>query len=143
MQNPIIIHAADTADETKLTEYIYEVGEHVGSSNIIFISRISNNRMCIYLKSHILADQFPITHPTVCINNTTLKVCKLINPTKRLTISNVSPHISYEIIENALRTIHLKTTSPITFLRVGQLEEEYKHIKSFRRQIYILSNNED
>lgn len=139
----IVIHAADVSEEIKLKDYIYEVGKHVGPSNIIFASRISNNRVCMYLKSSTLADQLPITHPIIHINNTNLKVRKLINPAKRIIISNVSPHIPHEIIENALNNIHIKTTSPVTFMRVGQLEEEYKHIHSFRRQVYTTSDNED
>lgn len=137
----IIIHAADNI---KLQEYVYTVGTHVGPENIIFSSRISNNRICIYLKSGKLADNFSSFHPTLNINDHVLKVRKLINPSKRLLLSNVSPHIPHSEIENILiNQLKLKPTSPMSFLRAGLPNDQYKHVLSFRRQIYIIPDSQE
>lgn len=135
----IVMHVTEGLS---LKDYIYGIGTLIGPSNIIFSSRISNNRICMYLKTSKLADEVTHSHPTVNINNTYVRIRKLINPSKRLLISNISPHIPHAILEQALINIHLKTTSPVSFLRAGLNDEEYKHILSFRRQVFVISENE-
>lgn len=131
----IIIHANENI---KLQDYVLNVGLHVGPENVLFSSRISNNRICIYLKSTQLSDHFSTSHPTIKIGNTNLKVRKLINPSKRLILSNVSPHIPHFIIEQALTNIKLKLASPISFMRASISDEQYTHVLGFRRQVFVL-----
>ncbi len=136
----IIIHATDNL---KLQDYVLNVRLHVGPANILFSARISNNRICIYLKTSQLADQFTTSHPSITIGNVILKVRKLINLSKKLTISNVSPHIPHSAIEHALMKQKLKLSSPVSFMRAGFSDEQYKHILSFHRQVYILPDVPD
>lgn len=131
----IIIHAVENF---KLQDYVYNVGLHIGPANILFSSRISNNRICIYLKSSKLADQFSTSHPSINIGNINLKVRKLLNPSKKLILSNVSPHIPHSAIEKALTENRMKLSSPISFMRAGLSDDQYKHVLSFRRQLYFL-----
>lgn len=47
------------------------------------------------------------------------------------------PSIPNEIIEEALKSLNLKLVSPILPLRAGIQGDEFSHILSFRRQVYI------
>jgi len=78
---------------------------------------------------------------SITINNQEIQLRRLINPAKRIIISNVCPSISNQEILNALRGIDINPTSQINYLNAGLNIEGYEHILSFRRQMYI--NHED
>jgi len=65
----------------------------------------------------------------------------LINPFKRITLSNVYPVIPDNTIIKALHEIGVRTTSAVFPLRTVSSSELFAHVTSFRRQIYI--NPED
>lgn len=52
----------------KIDYYILGVGKLIGPQNIIFASRVSNNRVCLYLSSKELVDSFINTHEGININ---------------------------------------------------------------------------
>lgn len=112
----IVIHAAT---DIKLEEYVNEVSRLTGPNNIQFASRISNNRVCIYLSSTKTADQFVFTHNSLNINGQNVKVRKLLNSSKRIVLSGVSPHIPHNIIEQHLTEMGLKLASSVNFMRAG------------------------
>jgi len=78
---------------------------------------------------------------SITINNQEIQLRRLINPAKRIIISNVCPSISNQEILNVLRDINITPTSQINYLKAGLNIEGYEHILSFRRQMYI--NHED
>lgn len=127
-----------------LQDYIYALGNITSPKSITFCSRISNNRICIYLSSKNAVDNFMNNHGSIKINEETIEARRLISPSKRLVLSNVCPSIPHALIESELQKSGLTTMSPITFLRVGVSNPEYSHILSFRRQVYIVPpvNNE-
>lgn len=124
-------------DEFKLSDYVIAVGNIIGPKNILFASRIANNRICIYLKNVNLVNQIVAQHNTIEINNVPIDIRRLVTPAKRIIISNVSPIIPHEIISNVLQNFGLQLVSQITFLRAGIQEAEYNHVLSFRRQAYV------
>lgn len=124
----------------KLHEYITAVGSIIGPKNVIFASRITNNRICIYLSSSNLVDNFLTNRNTIQIQNTDIEIRRLVTPAQRLVISNVCPTIPNAEIEKLLLSFNTKLMSRITFLRVGMQESDYSHILSFRRQVYISPN---
>lgn len=133
-EQAIVIHAVE---QCKLYDYVKSISDIVGSRNIIFASRISNNRICIYLSSTKVVDDLLSSHDKITIQNIDLTIRRLINPAKRIIISNVSPTIPHEVIEMALKDSGIKLASPLSFLRAGLQDEEFNHILSFRRQVYI------
>lgn len=124
-------------EELKLHDYVVAVGNIIGPKNITFASRISNNRVCIYLNSVNLVNMIVENHSNVVINGYDISIRKLITPARRLLISNVCPSIPNNVIENTIRSIGLRPVSPMSFLRAGLTGDEYNHILSFRRQIYV------
>ena len=124
-------------ENSKIQEYIKAIGNIVTPKNILFSSRISNNRICIYLSSKKLVDHLIENHKTVTVNEQNLTIRRLITPAQRLVLSNVCPTIPHAELEESLKQLKFKLLSPLTFLRVGGLDAEYSHIFSFRRQTYV------
>jgi hypothetical protein len=133
----------DAIENTRLTDYATSIGKVIGPKNIISMSKISNNRICIYLSSKQLADDFVTEFPEISIAGTRTKVRKLISPATRIIISNVCSSIPHHIIEQALKQTGLKLVSQITTLSAGIAGEEYAHIESFRRQVYVAPQPEE
>lgn len=127
----------------KLADYIHSLAALIGPKNIIFASRIANNRICIYLSSKQLVDQLLESRSSIQVGEAEVGMRRLITPAKRLLLSNVCPTIPHEIIENCLKNAGFKLVSPITFLRAGLAGEEFAHILSFRRQVYVTPDSED
>ncbi|KAG5864336.1 hypothetical protein JTB14_013321 [Gonioctena quinquepunctata] len=130
----IVLHAEDNL---KLFDYVKAIGDIIGAKHITFASKISNNRICIYLSCPNDVDELLKTNPTVNIENLTLSIRRLISPTKRILISNISPSIPHDLAENAIKSLNLQLASPISFLRAGIPGDEYNHILSFRRQVFV------
>ncbi|XP_074029014.1 uncharacterized protein isoform X1 [Leptinotarsa decemlineata] len=125
-------------ENVKLEDYLVALGAVVQPNNIIFSSRISNNRICIYLASEQILENFMnINHGTIKIDHQIIQARRLITPNERLILSNVSPSIPHDILETELKNLGIKLVSPITFLRIGTTNPDFKHILSFRRQTYI------
>lgn len=124
-------------DGAKLQDYLLQLGPVVQPKNIIFSSRISNNRICVYLADKSTVDNFLKDHGSITVRGETIQARRLITPSERLVLSNVSPTIPHDILITELQKLGLKLMSPITFLRIGATNPEYSHILSFRRQVYI------
>lgn len=130
----------NSIEGVKIQDYVIALGNKIGPKNITFASRISHNRICIYLANKNLVDKFINEHRNIEINNETIEARKLIAPSERLIISNVCPSIPHTILENELKRNGIKPLSSISFLRIGITDPEYAHIQSFRRQVYITPN---
>ncbi|KAE9545265.1 hypothetical protein AGLY_000808 [Aphis glycines] len=127
----------NTIEDVPQIEYIKAFSLITTPKNIKFASRISNNRFCIYFASKNIVDQIITKQLYIVINNIKISYRRLINPAKRIIISNVQPIIPHDIITNAITNIPIRILSPITFMKAGFGNEEYDHIGSFRRQLYI------
>jgi hypothetical protein len=122
-------------------QYILAIGKIVQPKNIKFVSRISNNRFCIFLSNKQILDKLMQTTKHITIDDHVIQIRRLINPAKRFIISNVCPSIPNQAIVNALRNIDIVPMSQITHHKAGIYVEDYEHILSFHRQMYI--NHED
>ncbi|KAG5864920.1 hypothetical protein JTB14_033237 [Gonioctena quinquepunctata] len=137
------VTTSSTIFKSKLFDYVRSVGDIVGPKNICFASRISNNRICVYLKNVEFVDELIQNHPSIRVGETDLPVRKLVTPAKRLIISNVSPSIPNDLLETSLKNYGLQLASTITFLKAGIPGDEFNHILSFRRQVYMIPPSEN
>lgn len=124
-------------EDVKIKEYIYAIGHLVTPKNIIAASRISNERICIYLSHKSIVDELLRNHQTIKINEHLINIRRLITPSKKVILSNIPPFIPNETIEQELHKLDIKTASPIYFIKAGISEAEYAHIISFRRFLYV------
>lgn len=124
-------------EDLKLADYIIAVGNIVQPRNIRFASRISHDRVCIYLSSVEHVKDIVENHEVIRVGAYNLTVRRLIAPARRIILSNVCPSIPHTVIEQSLKNIGIQPMSQISFLRATYINEEYSHIMSFRRQMYI------
>ncbi|CAI6349971.1 unnamed protein product [Macrosiphum euphorbiae] len=127
----------NTIDGIPQKDYVLAIGKIVSPKNITFISRISNNRFCIFLSSKQILDNLFQKTQSININDQTIPIRRLLNPAKRYIISNVCPSIPNQAITNALNGLDIFPISQISHLKAGINIEGFEHIMSFRRQLYI------
>jgi len=118
-------------------EDIKAIGQIVTPKNILFVSRISNNRFCIFLSSKDILETLLGKSETISINEHTIPMRRLINPAKKITLSNVCPSIPNQTILNELKKIDIIPVSQINHIKAGINIEGFEHIRSFRRQMFI------
>ena len=73
----------------QIKEYAYALGRITKPTNIRFISRISNNRVCMFFASKKIADHIIDTYKYIRINNYNLPMRPLITKYQRIILSNV------------------------------------------------------
>lgn len=124
-------------DGISLFEYIVGVGSLIGPKNVTFASRVSGGRICIFLASKVIVDNFIKEIKGIKVKEEFIEARRLVTPATRIILSNVSPVITNEILVEELKRLNLKPVSPITLVSVGSPDPNYKHVQSFRRQVYV------
>ena len=138
-EQAIVLHPVDGL---LLKDYIITIGQIISPSNIIFVSIISMGRVCVILSSEqTLSSLIEKSQSILKINEHIIPIRRLLNPAKRIIISNVCPSILNQLILDALSDINITSLSEINFLKAGIKEIGYEHILSFRRHnIYDILN---
>lgn len=129
-------------DSLQVKDYVIAAAEVVNPDDIRFVSRMSNNRICLYFSTKDVADKFIDEHAGVNINNVFIPARKLMMPAKRIIISNIPPFIPDHIVEDRLHSLNIRILSPISYIGAGIGIEKLKHVLSFRRQVFISPDNE-
>ena len=137
---------------TTIKQYLLAMKSKVkDAKNIIAASRISRDRILIFLKSRELVQTFYMTlvqtfideGASIEINNEIIRGKCLRSSAKKIIFSNVSASIPNSVLNTYIVDIlKFKLASLITFLRMDPPDEEFAHIISGRRQVYI-SNYDD
>jgi len=109
----------NSINNIKKIEYVSAISKIVPAENIIFVSRISNNRFCVFFNSQAVMENLLKTHSSIHVNGIDNPIRRLINASKRIILSNVYPTIPNQLILNALHQLGIKTTSEITHMKAG------------------------
>ena len=109
----------------------------VEKKNILYVTRISNNRVCLYLSSKEIVEQLTNTHKLIQIGNTQTTIRPLINKQPRVIFSNVTPVIPHSVLEDIIDSLGIKRNAPIVTLKASLAEEDFTHVLSSRQQTYI------
>lgn len=133
-EQAIVLNALN---DIKIKDYIFAIGDLIGPKKIISASRISRNRVCIYLDSKATADNFTESREGIEIEGKFVRVKKLISPTKKIILSNVHTSIPNSILADMLKHFKIRTASGVHSLHIRLDRDDYKHISSFRRAVYI------
>lgn len=131
----IIIEGKDHS--TPLERYVEALAMIVSPSHITYASKISNNRVCIFLSSKQLVDDVTEKYKTINIEGSSQNIRSLVSRQKRIVISNVYPMIPNAVIEDELDKLKVIRSSQVSFLRAGFGKEQFTHILSFRRQVFV------
>lgn len=124
-------------DGLQVKDYVFATGDIIDPKDIHFASRMSNNRICLYFSSKEIVEKFVGNKGGIDINGMFIPARKLVQPAKRIIISNVQPVIPQHIIEEELKDKGIKLLSPVSYIGAGMGRERFNHICSFRRQVFI------
>lgn len=125
----------DSIEGPTLDDYVDGLEELIHASEIRFLSKIANNRVCVYLNGPTTVEE--LENKKIKVTGHVLTVRPYISRNKRVLISNVSPTIPHEDILLALNTRGIFPVSTMTHLRAGTVKPGRTHILSFRRQVFI------
>lgn len=127
----------NSINNIKQIDYVTAISKTIPAKNIQFVSRISNNRFCVFFNSQTVMENLLKIQSSIQVNGIEIPIRRLINTSKRIILSNVYPTIPNQLIIDALHELGIKTVSQISHMRAGFATEQFSHILSFRRQIYI------
>lgn len=114
------------------------VGEVVGHENIMSASRM-NNATVVFLSTVEKANE--LVEAGIVVDDLFNPVLWLSTPSKKVTLSNVPPFLSDEILAKALSR-YGKLVSPIKKIPTGGGSPLLKHVVSFRRFVYMVVNDD-
>ncbi|OXU16561.1 hypothetical protein TSAR_015767, partial [Trichomalopsis sarcophagae] len=123
-----------------IDDYIDDLEKVIDPNQITFISKISGQRVCIYLSNAEHVEK--LSNQVIMIKETALRIRRLMEKNKRVVISNVSTHIPNEFLLDYLKKIGIKPVSQISHIRASLLKPGRSNILSFRRQVYIHQEEE-
>ena len=105
---------------------------------IIAASRVSNNRVIIFLDSADRVQSLLNAHKSFQVGDKCIPIYRLRPPISKIVLSNVSPTIPNSVLQEYLtKYLQLECTSPISILRVNPSDELFAHVISWRRQVYV------
>lgn len=122
-----------------INKYILAVANIIDPSKITYAGKMSNNRICVCLKTKADADFITDHHKSITINNQNIIIRKFSSPSHRLVIWTF-PGIPNEYIINLLKLKGVNPVSDMFFMSAGVNDPRLAHVKSFHRYIFI---NED
>jgi hypothetical protein len=129
----------EAIDGLTIEQYLRAIADHIGGINIKYASRLSGGRICVYLATEAHVQE--ICAPGgININDTFIPCRPYIMASKRVVLSNVLPDIPNETLMPLLHTFG-KPTSLISSLSISTMHADLKHIKSFRRLVYMIIPN--
>jgi len=120
-------------------ECVLAVGEIVGYDSVKSASRM-NSAVVIFLDSVEKVNQ--LLESGVVIQDTHTSVLSLVNPAKKVIISNVPPFLKNELLEKELGR-HGKLVSPIKMIPISCKSPHLKHVVSFRRHVHMILKKSD
>ncbi len=127
-------HAIKVASAASVEQCCLAIGEVVGLESILSASRV-NGAAVIFLDSVDKANV--VVEHGVTVGGEFIPVLPLSLPSKRVTLSNVPPFMSDDILIQALSR-YGKLVSPIKKIPISTESPLLKHIVSFRRFAYMV-----
>lgn len=123
-----------------LHEYILALGSVIDPNKIQFASRISNNRICVYLQSKNDVTTLLNQHKTIKVRGLDVTIRNFITPSHRMIVW-IFPTVPNEIIIDELKKLQVIPLSELFYFSVGIHDKKYAHIKSFNRYMFIHENH--
>lgn len=127
-------HAVKVTSAVSIEDCCLAVGEVVGHSGVLSASRM-NNALVVFLDSVEKANE--LVERGIVVSGEFVSVLPLSLPAKRVTLSNIPPFVSDEILTQALSR-YGKLVSPIKKIPISSESPLLKHIVSFRRFVYMV-----
>lgn len=130
----------DAIDGATNDDYMDQFEKLTSINNLIYFSKISENRVCFTVNSvdtanKILVNKINIKGQTLGFRP--LQPGQTVYKYKRFVISNILPQIPNDVILDHLKALGLSTKNGISNIRCSSVNELRKHVQSHRRQFYL------
>lgn len=126
----------ESAEGIKIIQYIEAIGNIIEPQNIIYASRLSKDRICMYLKSNEFVNKITENYDVITIDEINLTVRPLLLRATKYYLNKVCPSIPSSILHDTIYELGINITSRIQREKMSYAENEYSHILSFRRTFY-------
>lgn len=120
-------------DGVTVEDVLISAGGEVGHENIVSASRM-NKAVVVFLKEQVFVNR--LIESGLVINGNFVQVSPLHAPTAKITVSNVPPFIPDDALERELVRFG-KFASGFKTITLGCKHPSLKHVKSFRRQVFM------
>lgn len=123
----------DSIENHTLEDYAVELAKVINPKDILYVSRISQGRICFYLSKKEIVDELTNEEKkiTLKVGDNTLPIRTLVSKAKRVTVSNVQPCIPTSVIQKHLNDLGIIPVSPITNIKAGIHRPELGHLMKF------------
>lgn len=133
-------HGVKVNTKVSVEDCCKAAGKAVGLSSLVSASRM-NSGVVIFLNTVEKANE--LVQSGVVIDDMFVQITPLSTPAKKIILANIPPFIKDENIVQELSRFG-KVVSPIRKIPMGIKSQEYKHMISHRRLVYmILKDNAD
>ncbi len=127
------------AERCSVEDCVLAVAAVIGHDCILSASRM-NSAIVMFLSNIDKVNK--VVETGITVNDSLTPVMPLVQPAKRVVLSNVPPFIKDEVIERELSR-HGKFVSKIRKISLGCKLPQLKHVVSFRRQVHMILNNQN
>lgn len=125
---------------TRMREYMFAVEKATGIGSVLAAHRIQGNRIAMYVSTTDLVDILTGSDTGISIGNNRLHIIPEKARTKKIILSNISPTIPHQAIEEALRNLNIDIASRVTTMYLNLNREGYG-VASGRRYVHIKEEN--
>jgi hypothetical protein len=123
----------------KIQSFVEAIADICGPDNIIAASRVHGS-VIVFLSHVTWVDS--LCASGINVNGYAIHIEPLVKPATKVVISGVPPYIPDQVIENEISNFG-KIVSGLRTISLGCKNENLKHVRSFRRQIYLLLDNDN
>lgn len=125
----------ENAKECNQDDILRAVADVVGAKNILYASKLSGARFCLYLSSESAVTTI-CARTGVYVNNSFLKCRKYVSDATQLLISNCPPEMSDDTLLDLLKPYGEAVSKPKR-LGVSTVHDDLKHVLTWKRSIYM------
>lgn len=136
-KNAVIV---ENTHETPQDHCLRAVANIIGGRNIHYCTRLSGGRICLYLTNQDIVNKL-VTEGGIVVNDVYLPIRKYVTEATKFVISNCPPEMTDQSLKKILEPYGRVVSSP-TRLKVSTAHEDLKHIRTWRRVVYLMIPSE-
>lgn len=103
----------ESAEGINLKQYMEHIGKIIQPENIINASRLSRDKICMYLASKKFVNDITDNYDNICIDGQNLNIRPLIIKSTKFYLTKVDPRIPSSIIHDEISNLNINITSKI------------------------------
>jgi len=132
-KNAIILENIENVSQDQCLRAVADI---IGGNNIHYCSRLSGGRICLYLTNESYVEKM-CQESGVIINYEFIPCRRYVSEAKKVVVSNCPPELSDDALKDIMKPYGRIVSAP-TRLRVTTAHQDLRHVKTWRRTIYMM-----